>query len=83
MPIQGSAADIIKLSMIGVEKEFNKKGLRSKMILQVHDELVFDVFNEEKEIVEGIVVEVMENVYPTKVPLKVDVGFGDNWLDAH
>ena len=83
MPIQGSAADIIKLAMINIDKELNAKCLESKMVLQVHDELVFDVFLPEKQIVEKIVREKMENVYLTKAPLKVDIGFGLNWLDAH
>ena len=83
MPIQGSAADLIKLAMINIEKELNKLKLKSKMVLQVHDELVFDVLIEEKEIVQKVVEKKMENVYDSNVPLKVDVGFGANWLDAH
>ena len=83
MPIQGSAADIIKLAMIKIDNEFNKRQLESKMVLQVHDELVFDVSLEEKDIVSKVVREHMENTHPTKVPLKVDVGFGQNWLEAH
>jgi DNA polymerase-1 len=83
MPIQGSAADIIKLAMIKIYKQFNNMELKSKMVLQVHDELVFDVYSAEQEIVKEIVKNNMENVYPTKVPLKVDIGFGQNWLEAH
>jgi DNA polymerase-1 len=83
MPIQGSAADIIKLAMIKIDNEFNTRQLESKMVLQVHDELVFDVAFQEKEIVSKLVREHMENTHATKVPLKVDVGFGQNWLEAH
>ena len=83
MPIQGSAADMIKLAMIKIYKEFHNLGLKSKMVLQVHDELVFDVYCSEQEIVKEIVKNNMENVYPMQVPLKVDLGFGQNWLEAH
>ena len=83
MPIQGSAADLIKLSMINIDREFQAKSIKSKMILQVHDELVFDVLNSERKIVEQIVRDKMENVYYTRVPLKVDIGFGEDWLEAH
>ena len=83
MPIQGSAADIIKLAMINIYEKFSANSLKSKMVLQVHDELVFDVHISEKEIVQKIVKNIMENIYNTKVPLKVEIGFGTNWLDAH
>ena len=83
MPIQGSAADIIKLAMIKIHNELITKNLKSKMVLQVHDELVFDVWKPEKEIISEIVKKNMENIYPTTVPLKVDIGFGENWLEAH
>ena len=83
MPVQGSAADIIKLAMISIDNEFGIRKLKSKMILQVHDELVFDVYKKEQEIVKSIVRQKMETVYATKVPLKVDIGFGSNWLQAH
>ena len=83
MPVQGSAADLIKLAMINIHNEFRANSFKSKLILQVHDELVFDVHNSEKEIIQNTVRHVMENIYNTKVPLKVDVGFGANWLDAH
>lgn len=83
MPVQGSAADVIKLAMIKIHDIFIQKKLVSKMILQVHDELVFDVFKKEKDSVYDIVKYTMENIYPTKVPLKVDIGFGENWLQAH
>ena len=82
-PVQGSAADIIKLSMIKIDNEFEKKSLRSKLILQVHDELVFDVHLTELDIVKQIVSYNMENAIQIDVPLKVDIGHGDNWLVAH
>ena len=69
--------------MIKIYKEFHNLGLKSKMVLQVHDELVFDVYCSEQEIVKEIVKNNMENVYPMQVPLKVDLGFGQNWLEAH
>ena len=83
MPVQGSAADLIKLAMISIDKAFRANSLKSKMVLQVHDELVFDVHVSEKEIVKEMVKNTMEQIYTTKVPLKVDVGFGHNWLEAH
>ena len=82
-PIQGSAADIIKIAMINIFDELEKKQLNSKMILQVHDELVFEVLNEEIEELSNIVKEKMQNAYQLKVPLKVDIGIGKNWLEAH
>ena len=83
MPIQGSAADIIKMAMINIHQEFISRKMKSKMVLQVHDELVFDVFLPEKEEVRSIVKRKMESAYNAKVPLKVDIGFGNNWLSAH
>ena len=82
-PVQGSAADIIKLSMIKINKELKKYSLRSKLILQVHDELVFDVPLEEVDLIKKIIIEKMENAYKLKVPLTVDLGVGNNWLEAH
>lgn len=82
-PIQGSAADIIKVAMGNIFRRFKEEGLKSKMILQVHDELNFSVPIEEKEKVEEIVVREMEQAYAMKVPLKVDCGWGKNWLEAH
>ena len=82
-PVQGSAADIIKLSMIKIDHEFEKRSLSSKLLLQVHDELVFDVHLSEIDIVKKIIIDNMENVIQMDVPLKVDIGFGDNWLVAH
>ncbi len=82
-PIQGSAADIIKVAMIRIFNRFNEEGIRSKMILQVHDELNFSVYPEEKERVEKIVLEEMQRAYELRVPLIADCGWGDNWLEAH
>ena len=82
-PIQGTAADIIKVAMIRIYKRFKEQGIKSKMILQVHDELNFSVYPEEKEIVEKIVIEEMQNAIVMKVPLIADSGFGSNWLEAH
>lgn len=82
-PIQGSAADIIKIAMVKIYNRFRKEGIRSKMILQVHDELNFSVIPEEKEKVERIVLEEMQNAYPLQVPLVADSGWGKNWLEAH
>ena len=82
-PIQGSAADIIKVAMIRIFNRFKAEGIKSKMILQVHYELNFSVYPEEKEIVERIVIEEMQNAFPLSVPLVADSGFGQNWLEAH
>ena len=82
-PIQGSAADIIKLAMNRIYARFEKEGLRSKMILQVHDELNFNVYQEELDEVKKIVLDGMENVIPLQVPLIADCGTGINWLEAH
>ncbi len=81
-PIQGSSADILKKAMIDIYNEFNRLKLKSKMILQVHDELIFNVINEELEKVKEIVIKYMENAYKLNVPLKVDVEIGNNWYDA-
>ena len=82
-PIQGSAADIIKVAMIKIYKRFIDEGIKSKMILQVHDELNFSVLREEKEKVQQIVISEMEAAYKMKVPLLADCGWGQNWLEAH
>ena len=82
-PIQGSAADIIKIAMININSEFKKQSLKSKMLLQVHDELVFDVHNSEKDQIKDIVKTTMESAVKLKVPLKIDLEFGENWLEAH
>ena len=82
-PIQGTAADIIKVAMIRIHHRFHEEGIRSKMILQVHDELNFSVYPEEKERVERIVVEEMQGALAMSVPLVADSGYGKNWLEAH
>ena len=82
-PIQGTAADIIKVAMIHIFQRFKAEGIKSKMILQVHDELNFSVYPDEKEKVERIVLEEMQNAFHMSVPLVADSGFGDNWLEAH
>lgn len=82
-PIQGSAADIIKVAMVRIFNRFKQEGIRSKMLLQVHDELNFSVYPEEKSRVEAIVLEEMQNAYHLSVPLVADCGWGANWLEAH
>jgi DNA polymerase-1 len=82
-PIQGSAADIIKMAMVAVYRAMQQQDLKSKMILQVHDELVFDVHNSEKDLMKKLVKEAMENAINLVVPMEVELQFGDNWLDAH
>ena len=81
-PIQGTAADIIKIAMINIYNEFNKKGLKSKIIIQVHDELLIDTKKDEKDLVIKIVTKEMENAYKLSVPLKVSLNTGKNWYDA-
>jgi DNA polymerase-1 len=82
-PIQGSAADIIKIAMIRIQQILNRGNFKTKMILQVHDELVFDVVKPELEEVKQLVTREMENAYSLSVPLVVDHGTGENWLEAH
>lgn len=82
-PIQGSAADIIKIAMINIQKRFNQENFQSKMLLQVHDELVFDVYRSEIERVMDVVKYEMEHAFQLDVPLVVDMGTGNNWLEAH
>jgi DNA polymerase-1 len=82
-PIQGSAADMIKMAMIRIHREMKQGQFRSRMILQVHDELVFDVYRPELEAVRGLVVREMVEALPLKVPVVVDAGVGGNWLEAH
>lgn len=85
MPIQGTAADMIKLAMIKIHKEFKQRNLKSKMILQVHDELVFDAYKSEVELIKPVIIECMESAMslPNGVPASADMGAGDNWLEAH
>ncbi len=82
-PIQGSAADMIKVAMINIDKAFKEQQFKSKMLLQVHDELVFDVLKSELELVKPVIVEHMKNAIPMKVPVEVEIGSGINWLAAH
>ena len=82
-PIQGSAADLIKLAMIAVEEAFEKRGLQSAMLLSVHDELIFEVTPDELEVVKQLLKEIMESIWALKVPLKVNVNWGNNWAEAH
>ena len=82
-PIQGSAADIIKLAMIAIQKRLQNENWKSKMLLQVHDELVFDVPKEEVDSLKDMIKNEMENAFEINVPLVVDIGIGNNWLEAH
>ncbi|MCF0174306.1 MAG: DNA polymerase I [Bacteroidales bacterium] len=82
-PIQGTSADIIKIAMINIQEAIKTRNLKSRMVLQIHDELVFDVAPGERENLEKLVVEIMENVTELKVPLKVECGYGKSWLEAH
>jgi DNA polymerase I len=82
-PIQGSAADVIKAAMIDIHRAIKQQNLRSKMIIQVHDELVFEVYKPELDTIKSLIKNAMENVITLSVPLEVEMGIGDNWLDAH
>ena len=82
-PIQGSAADIIKIAMVNIHRWLQKEKLKTKMILQVHDELVFDLHKDEEEIVKPHVIELMKHAVVIDVPMEVEVGIGKNWLEAH
>ena len=82
-PIQGTSADIIKLAMIGVDRRMAEAGLESRMVLQIHDELVFDAVPSEVEVLRELVIDVMEHVLPLSVPLTVECNIGKNWLEAH
>ena len=82
-PIQGSAADIIKIAMINIHKKLTSENWKSKMLLQVHDELVFDVYNDELEKIQPMIKHEMENAFKMDVPLDVEIGLGRNWLEAH
>jgi len=82
-PIQGSAADVVKMAMIKIQKELEKEKLQTRMLLQVHDELVFESPVDEIELATNIIKMEMENAIETQVPLLVEVGVGNNWLEAH
>ena len=81
-PIQGTAADILKKAMVEIYREFNNRKLKSKMLIQVHDELVFNVLDTELDEVSEIVRDIMENTFKIDVPLKVDIEIGNNWYEA-
>ncbi len=83
MPIQGTAADMIKIAMINIQKELKKRKAKTKMVLQVHDELLFDTHKDEVDELRPVIKKLMENALPLDVPIVVDTGVGDNWLDAH
>jgi DNA polymerase-1 len=83
MPIQGSAAEMIKLAMIAIQKEMIQRGMKTKLILQIHDELLFEFPNDEEEILVKLVVNKMENAMELSVPIIVDHGIGETWYDAH
>ncbi len=82
-PIQGSSADMIKIAMINIDKEMTSRNLKSKMILQVHDELVFDAFKDELDVLQEIIKEKMLNALPLSIPIEVNLNTGENWLEAH
>jgi DNA polymerase-1 len=82
-PIQGSAADLVKIAMINTQKQLIESGLEAKMLLQVHDELVFESKDSDVEAVKALVKSAMETAMKLSVPLKVEVGAGMNWLEAH
>ena len=81
-PVQGSAADILKKAMVEIYDEFNNRNLKSKILLQVHDELVINVVNDELELVKDIIKDKMEKVYKFDVPLKVEMDYGNNWYET-
>ncbi|HEY9258753.1 DNA polymerase I [Chitinophaga sp.] len=83
MPIQGTAADMIKLAMISIHKAFKEQNLKSRMLLQVHDELVFDAHRSELEIIKPLILDLMRNAMPLSVPVEAEMGIGNNWLEAH
>lgn len=82
-PIQGTAADIMKIAMITVDRRLRENGLKSKIVLQVHDELLLEVYKEEKDIVQNIVEDSMMNAAHLKVRLEIGISSGENWLEAH
>jgi DNA polymerase-1 len=83
MPIQGTAADMIKIAMIRIDGELQKRKAKTKMVLQVHDELVFDAHKDEAEELKPVIRELMETALPLEVPVVTDIGSGNNWLEAH
>jgi DNA polymerase-1 len=83
MPIQGTAADMIKLAMIDIHKAFKQHRFKSRMLLQVHDELVFDAHRSEVEIIKPLILDLMRKALPLSVPVEAEIGIGNNWLEAH
>jgi DNA polymerase-1 len=83
MPIQGTAADMIKVAMVNIDRAIRERRLEGRMILQVHDELVFDIPPAEREVMEELVRTLMESAVDLEVPLVVDIGTGSDWLEAH
>ena len=83
MPIQGSSAEMIKIAMIRIAEEISKLNLRSKLVLQIHDELIFEFPSEEEEVLVKLVIDKMENAMKLNVPIVVDYGIGNSWYDAH
>jgi len=83
MPIQGTAADMIKLAMVHIDAEIMRQKLDSSMLLQVHDELVFEVRKDEETVMKNLVEKEMRQALPLSVPVEVDLGIGKNWLEAH
>jgi DNA polymerase-1 len=82
-PIQGTAADMIKFAMIRIHEELRRRRLKTRMLLQVHDELVFDLFKPEEQEVRSLLQDKMSTAIPLDVPIEVDIGVGENWLQAH
>ena len=82
-PVQGSAADIIKLAMISIQQKISKNNFKSKMLVQVHDELIFEIHKSELKEMKEMIKNEMENAFDIKIPLKVDMGTGINWFEAH
>ena len=83
MPIQGTASELIKIAMINIDKKIQEKKIKSKMILQIHDELLFEVPEDELDIIKNLVTYEMENAMDLDVPIKVDSNYGKNWYEAH
>ena len=81
-PIQGSSADILKMAMIKIDKELLNRNLKSKMLLQIHDELVFNVYNDELDTIKSLVKDIMENIYKLSVPLEVEISIGKDLYEA-
>ncbi|MEN8792634.1 MAG: DNA polymerase, partial [Lentimonas sp.] len=83
MPIQGTAADMIKIAMVRIQNSITEKGLNTRMLLQVHDELVFDLDPTEETIVRELIIDGMQSALKLEAPIEIEIGIGDNWLEAH